>query len=101
MAGEKLHIFLIQGEFFAGTVTETKILPSHNESGKPDSCAGARLLQQPNFLSAECAYPIKRGTLSCPGAFYVIGRCSYYIKSFNRGTRLKRLLVRLINDVWL
>ena len=37
MAGEKLHIFLIQGEFFAGTVTETKKLPSHNESGKPDS----------------------------------------------------------------
>ena len=57
MAGKKLHIFLIQGEFFAGTVTETKKLPSHNESGKPDSCAGARLLQQPNFLSAECASP--------------------------------------------
>ena len=57
MAGEKLHIFLIQGEFFAGTVTETKKLPSPNESGTPDSCAGARLLQQPNFLSAECAYP--------------------------------------------
>lgn len=47
MAGEKLHIFLIQGEFFAGTVTETKKLPSHNESGKPDSCAGARPLQRP------------------------------------------------------
>ena len=26
---------------------------------KPDSRAGARLLWQPYFLSAECAYPIK------------------------------------------
>lgn len=37
---------------------------------KPDSRAGARLLWRPYFLSAECAYPIKRGTRSCPVGFF-------------------------------
>ena len=45
----------------------------NKESGSPDSRAGARLLQQPYFLSAEGA--------SCPEGFFVIGTPSYYKKS--------------------
>ena len=59
MAGEKLHIFLIQGEFFAGTVTETKNLPSHNESGKPDSCAGAECASPGGFWFHRTNFPMK------------------------------------------
>ena len=47
-----------------------KDMLKNKESGEPDSRAGARLLQQPNFLSAECAYPIKRGTLSTGGFLF-------------------------------
>ena len=46
-----------------------KDMLKNKESGEPDSRAEARLLQQPYFLSAKCAYPIKRGTLSCPEGF--------------------------------
>lgn len=45
---------------------------TRKESGKPGSRAGARSLQQPYFLGAQCA--------SCPRAFYVIGVLFYYKK---------------------
>ena len=43
-----------------------------------ESGAGARSLQRPYFLSAQCAYPIKRGTLS-PGGF-LFHRTNFSIK---------------------
>ena len=48
----------------------------NKKSGDPDSRAGARSLKRPYFLSAKCAYPIKRGTLS-PEGFCFIGRIFY------------------------
>ena len=42
----------------------------NKESGDPDSRAGARSLKRPYFLSAKCAYPIKRGTLSTGGFLF-------------------------------
>ena len=63
----------------------------NKESGDPDSRAGARPLKRPYFLSAKCAYPIKRGTLSCPVGFFC-NRNTFLLQKKLRpwlGTKLK------------
>ena len=57
----------------------------NKESGDPYSRAGARPLKRPYFLSAKCAYPIKRGTLS-PGGFCFVGRIFYETKKEPSGS---------------
>lgn len=57
----------------------------NKESGDPDSRAGAWSLKRPYFLSAKCAYLIKRGTLS-PEGFCFIGQIFYETKKEPSGS---------------